>query len=456
MKRWIIIWKQQITTNQVILELTPPHDAKQDVFATEQFLTTLHAIGKPRALKDKILGNKKLFSLEVVSSKEKGIRFLLRVAVDDEEVVTKNLRSFLPSIKIKEISDNLISSQEEKWQTVELPLVKHFALPLKIPTDLNTHDPIAYITGQMTKLAPDELTSLQLVLTPITSYTHRSTSNEIQKMKYLVTQGLDVSSALKQSSGILGLIGALFLFLVNLGVFVLLAPITMITSIMLNDKGDSLPWWIFQKGSSKKQQQLSQQKQHLQEMVNDKVRKELFEVTIRLAVAQDSQEEAKRRISGLFTSFATFTNKGLQSFSTRKRLVFPFFFFRNRLLSFFTNPILSTTEVAAIFHFPYSSKNKTEDVVTSLSNQLSAPLSLKQNDKKLDNVFANNVFAETITPIGLTKDERRRHMYIIGATGTGKTTMLATMIKNDMANDKGLCVIDPHGDLIQKCLESVP
>jgi len=47
-------------------------------------------------------------------------------------------------------------------------------------------------------------------------------------------------------------------------------------------------------------------------------------------------------------------------------------------------------------------------------------------------------------------------MYILGATGTGKTTLLLSMIKQDMENDKGLCVVDPHGDLIEDILHIIP
>ena len=58
--------------------------------------------------------------------------------------------------------------------------------------------------------------------------------------------------------------------------------------------------------------------------------------------------------------------------------------------------------------------------------------------------------------IGLNEEERRRHIYILGATGTGKSTLLLSMVNHDIQNDKGLCVIDPHGDLIEKVLPNIP
>jgi hypothetical protein len=66
--------------------------------------------------------------------------------------------------------------------------------------------------------------------------------------------------------------------------------------------------------------------------------------------------------------------------------------------------------------------------------------------------------AENGTPVGLTLDERRQGTYIIGTTGTGKSTILRNIIYQDMVQDRqhGLCVLDPHGDLIDDLLGLVP
>lgn len=89
------------------------------------------------------------------------------------------------------------------------------------------------------------------------------------------------------------------------------------------------------------------------------------------------------------------------------------------------------------------------------SRELPAPLSLKQTTE-CDLYFAKNTYGGTETKIGLTIEERRRHMYILGATGTGKSTMLLSMIKQDIEHGKGLSVIDPHGDLIEQILSVIP
>jgi hypothetical protein len=98
---------------------------------------------------------------------------------------------------------------------------------------------------------------------------------------------------------------------------------------------------------------------------------------------------------------------------------------------------------------------KTENVVKSLSRTLPAPVSLK-NGTKLDILLGSNEHHGSKTPIGLTSDERERHVYIIGGTGNGKTTMLLYSIVQDIQNGKGIAVLDPHGDLAETILRHIP
>ena len=133
--------------------------------------------------------------------------------------------------------------------------------------------------------------------------------------------------------------------------------------------------------------------------------------------------------------------------------------FKERLLSFLSNQsesLLSVSEIADLYHFPYTKTTKTENIVKVYSKELPAPLSLKQGIKHLDNIFAKNTYGEQITMIGLTGEERRRHGYIIGATGTGKSTMILSMINEDLSHKKGIGVIDPHGELAETILNLIP
>ena len=77
-------------------------------------------------------------------------------------------------------------------------------------------------------------------------------------------------------------------------------------------------------------------------------------------------------------------------------------------------------------------------------------------EKEQINFFAKTNFRNQQVPFGIKTDDRRRHMYVIGKTGMGKTTMMENMVIQDIRNGNGVCFIDPHGDSISKILDFVP
>lgn len=70
--------------------------------------------------------------------------------------------------------------------------------------------------------------------------------------------------------------------------------------------------------------------------------------------------------------------------------------------------------------------------------------------------FAETNFRNKQVRFGIKREDRRAHMYLIGKTGTGKSTLLETLIRQDMASGQGLALLDPHGDLVEKILAQLP
>ena len=78
------------------------------------------------------------------------------------------------------------------------------------------------------------------------------------------------------------------------------------------------------------------------------------------------------------------------------------------------------------------------------------------NDKEQITVFAKTNFRNKDVAFGIKTDDRRRHMYLIGKTGMGKTTLMENMVIQDIRNGHGVAFLDPHGDSIQRILNSIP
>lgn len=109
--------------------------------------------------------------------------------------------------------------------------------------------------------------------------------------------------------------------------------------------------------------------------------------------------------------------------------------------------ILNSKELATLVHIPYAQSQK---------------LYIEESKTKLAPLNTNgvsigiNVHNGIQTSVLLSPDQRLKHTHIIGATGTGKSTLLLNLITQDLVNGDGICVIEPHGDLIDSILTRIP
>lgn len=71
-------------------------------------------------------------------------------------------------------------------------------------------------------------------------------------------------------------------------------------------------------------------------------------------------------------------------------------------------------------------------------------------------IFAQTNFRNELSPFGIRQADRRAHMYLIGKTGTGKSTLLEILMLNDLRSGRGFALLDPHGDLVKKLKDRIP
>ncbi len=416
--RKIIFLRKSLNELSVLLELTPPTVTEKSAYTTDQLFSIIHALGNQRSFKDKLLSNKTRFSLEIASTQNQGIRYLIRISPKQVNTLRKSLLSYLPHLKVKIVDEylpqNSASSKKYFYKILEFKLSKHFAFSLKRQIELDKHDPIAYLTGQMTKLSHDELISLQIV---VSSAGNKGT----KKISKLISSNGDVVKYLR-TPGI-------------------------------------LKWIFYNSYRVPKTKSLSDME--IVNSIDSKINQPLFETTIRLLMTFKDEDDLSERIQGFKSSFSTFSSTGYQSLITKRSLninkvrSLMFYLFKKRMLSLTKTSVFSISEVSSIYHFPYTSMTNTENLVKSHSKTLPAPLSLKKGNN-LDVIFGKNNHGGTTTDIGLTEEERETHMYIIGRTGSGKTTMMFSMIKQDIEQGRGLAFIDPHGDAADDLISIIP
>jgi len=475
------IWTKLLDKPQesTFLEVTFPSDTNKSAYATEQLYRLLHQLAQPKNYLALYIKRKITFSLEVVSSKERGIRYLIVVPTDTKEILKRTITSYLPGVKISEVTDYLPShtglTQRQKptkeyckkVSIEELKFSNHFALPLAEQKTLSVTDPSTFLTGNMTKLSEDEIIAYQLVVTPVLPKMQKEIGRSIKKLQQKIHNGEPIERSLSlnfwqqltEVAIVSELCGLLKIECLMVGLF-LHSIVTMCEAVMTTGSTVAI------NSLTPLHPELSiPYEEELQEAVKEKLSQPLFEVSARLVVVHEDETERKQRIQGLMATFAqmkseyqSFTTKG-SFFLSRSTVKFRLQKFIQRRLSpgspYNPNPIVSASEITDLFHFPYLDTNKTEDMEKVLSPVLPTPLMVK-NTKDFDVAFATNNYSGQTIPIGLTDDERSRHMYIVGQTGSGKSTILFHSAKDDIQKGRGVCVVDPHGDLVEDLLQIIP
>lgn len=201
-------------------------------------------------------------------------------------------------------------------------------------------------------------------------------------------------------------------------------------------------------------------------LIEKKIKPAALKVAIRLAVSAHTNERSQLLLETVASSFGTVTESEGNSLVLKK-----IYFWREQYLKMMQQRSfrrsrsmhLSIDELASILHLPNSSLEPIQNISWG-KNLLGEPpenLPVVTRDMPLEekqniNPFAKTLYKNQEAVYGLKRADRRRHMYVIGKTGTGKSTLLANMAINDLKNNEGLCVIDPHGDLVETLLDYIP
>lgn len=189
--------------------------------------------------------------------------------------------------------------------------------------------------------------------------------------------------------------------------------------------------------------------------VQEKLSRTIVETNIRIVSSAGSLPRAQAIRAELQASFAQFAQVGGNSITwvevegrKQKAMLHRFSY---RLWNEDESYPLNMAELASVFHFPVQNKD-VANVREQKAAQAAAPLDMPKEGV----VLGINKFRGQDVPIYLSKEDRMRHLYVIGQTGTGKSSILKNLIMQDIKNGDGCCFIDPHGTDILDILACIP
>ncbi len=396
---------------------------KEIISVMEQFYSSLSNI---KETKDTFFYGQPHIVFEIATPQiGEEISFYMSIPRKYETVVEKQVHGFYSEASVEKVNDYNIFNPKGVVAGSYLRLAKTYSLPFKTYQSLEM-DPLNEITNTLSKLQQEgEGASIQIVIKPTQSKNWAKQGLRIAKE---MQGGKDFGAANSEASK--GIVRK---------------------NVELAVKGTS------QKDKDKEKLNnisLTPLQEEIIKSLENKASKPGFEVNIRLLVSSEDQEKADQILGHLESAFVQFNAPSLNQIksirlkgSNLKKLIYDFSF---RLFNRKQSTILNTEELTSLFHFPSITVN-TPKVKFMKSQSADLPANMPQEGI----ILGKNVYRGVESVVRMTDNDRRRHLYIVGQTGTGKSAFLRNLIVQDIRAGKGIGVLDPHGE-IDKIMELIP
>ncbi len=408
------------TTDDIEAGSRDKRDITNEVISKADVMYSILASTITKGFKAKLYGQRH-FSFEIIA-KDGFIRYYAIVPAVLTETVKQAIQSAYPTARIEEKREENIFAPDSSIYTIagaELSLNKEYYLPIATYEDTKSDASMA-ILNALSSVGKNEGATVQILFRPAQknwSATGKEYIENIQKGKKVKTGGALLSDI----------------------------AIDLIKA----------PWEVPKEHEKSETVTISNVKQEEIAAIASKMRYPGFETLIRIIASSNTKPRSEALVGGIVSAFSQFDSPEYNGFKVNmfknpKKLAvdytFRFFPLKNR------NNILNSVELASIFHLPEQGSIPNSQVERQLTKQVDGPARLAT-----EGVFlGTNEFRGAKKAIYLDDDDRRRHMYIIGQTGMGKSVFLENIAFQDMCDGRGFAFIDPHGDAVEALLKRVP
>lgn len=397
-------------------------DVTEEVVSQAQVMYNIIASTALKGFKSKIYGQRHL-SFEIVA-REGLVHYYTVVPVALVDVVRQAIAAAYPSARLQEVEEHTIFSEVGKMSGTiggEFTLKKDYVFPIATFQE-SKRDASRALLNALSSAGREDGIGVQILMRPAREGWSKRSVSEADK----------ISKEKGKKSGI--------------------AAFGATKDIM-----EAL-WKPPESSESKEKaedKQLSSLERASIEAIEEKTRYPGYETLIRVVVSSNTAARSQALLGNVISAFSLFdspSNNGFKFAVSRniEELVtaYIFRFFPQAV----TSNVLNTVELATIFHLPDQKSIPTSQVQRQMSKQVDGPTQVMEEGFLL----GYNEFRGTKKPIRLSTNDRRRHTYIIGQTGTGKSVLLENLAFQDMMDGKGFAFVDPHGDSVEALLGKVP
>jgi hypothetical protein len=425
------------TLNWVFLEIQMPkdnsdsndkskseEDKKNLIAVAEQLFTTLSESGGGGFFK-----TKDYISFEIACVNKK-ISFYINCPKHMQELVEKQIQAQYPHAQIEQISGYNPFQKNGTVEVVELKQNKKYIYPIRTYKGMES-DPLNSLTNAMSKLGEGEGAAIQFILSPAGTDWQgkpRRVASEVQQGKS--PDLVDKNAFLRLGKDV----------------------VTGFSSTLRNQNPEQHNNRTDLSGQYSPIQ-LTPMQQEVVKRLEEKASRPGYRTNIRIITSSVNPGAARVHMNNLVASFLQYNMPPFNGFTVRRRnktAAIKDFVFRI-YRSHGNNTILNTEELASLWHLP-TPFLETPNIKWLISKKASPPINMPTEGIRI----GKNLYRGVETEVRQAREDRRRHTYILGRTGSGKSYLMGNMAIQDVINGEGLCVIDPHGDLIADILKYVP
>ncbi len=406
--------------NPVVMQILVPRENEKAALAAEQMFASIHGVlgGSTRCAD--------VISFEIVSSDENGIRFFVVAPQNLARFVEGQIYAQYPNADIEYVQDyaHLPAEKSNIFVTTgEIEMEKDSIFPIKTFRNFEV-DPLAAITGAMSELNRYEQVWLQVIIRPVSNYWQAKSKDYITAIKEGKSLG---------GPSFIEVIGNFF-----------------------KGIGDAMN--TEEKPAQKEIVKLAPgQEEELSEIAN-KMLKVGFEFKIRVVTKAEDSIRSEQLFRDVVASFKQFTTAHLNNLVYAKPEADGKELYGNYLSRNIGDlqEIVNMEELASLYHLP-SIAVETPNIAWSRARKLEPPMNLPKSTEDNVTTFGETSYRDTKVQFGIKNGyDRQRHFYLLGKTGSGKSTLFKNMFISDVLAGEGACFVDPHGDTVEELLSYIP
>jgi len=411
------------------MEIRVPKANELLPLASEQMFASLHGLLRADP------SHQEHISFEIAADSS-GIHFYVRCLKHLQEFVEGQIYAQYPSAELRLMEHDYMQADLSGLSTCggSLILSKDSFFPTKTFRDFEV-DPLAAITGSMSEVKEGERIWLQILVRPVPDVWQAAGHKYVNDVRTGTKKmGLGISEI---GTGVTEELGGMIPYAIK----------QLLNPSLLTPPSKPLP-------PKQDMPRLSSGQELDLKMIEDKLTRVGFETIVRVFTAALEPENCSALLRGAAASFRQFSSASLNSFIQVAPAEGISDFKEKVVARDFPDKsyVMDTAELASIFHLPNISV-QTPAIAWATYKKGEPPANIPTSDCTY---FAQTTFRERFVKFGIKRVDRRQHMYLVGKTGTGKTTVFKNMIVQDMQNGEGVAVLDPHGDLVKELLDFVP